>query len=165
MSNPTPKWSSEQVEALRIMAGEQRLSASKIARALTAQFGIIRSQNAVLGKLYRLREEETRPPGSPVRRKRGERETSSEYSAWRGMKARCSNPKHSSWRRYGGRGITVCERWANSFEAFLADMGQKPSPELALVRINKDGNFEPGNCRWATRGELRRAQKEAAASR
>jgi hypothetical protein len=151
MSNPAPEWSPEQVGALRMMAGEQKLPARKIARALTAQFGIIRSHSAVLGKLHRLREEETRPPGAPVRRKRGERETSSEYVAWRGMRARCSNPKHPSWRRYGGRGITVCERWANSFEAFLVDMGQKPSPELALVRINKE--FEPGNCRWATRVE------------
>jgi hypothetical protein len=51
------------------------------------------------------------------------------------------------------------QRWANSFEAFLADIGSKPSPELVLVRGDKDGNYEPGNCRWATRGELRRAQK------
>jgi hypothetical protein len=105
MLNPTPKWPPEHVGALRTMACERRLSASEIARALTAQFDIALSRNAVLGKLRRLREEETRPPGSPVRRKRGERETSSEYIAWRGMRARCSNPKSRAWRWYGAAGL------------------------------------------------------------
>jgi hypothetical protein len=65
MLDPTPKWLPEQVAALRTMAGKQKLSANKIARALTTQFGTVRSRNAVLAKLYRLREEETRPLGSP----------------------------------------------------------------------------------------------------
>ena len=75
------------------------------------------------------------------------------------MKAHCSNPKGAGWRWYGGRGVTVCERWAGSFEAFLADMGLKPSPKHVLVRIDADGNFEPGNCRWATRARAPRRSR------
>lgn len=65
------------------------------------------------------------------------------------MIARCTNPNESRFARYGGRGITVCERW-KVFENFYADMGDPP-PDMQLDRINNDGNYEPGNCRWATR--------------
>lgn len=75
---------------------------------------------------------------------------SGEYNAWRGMRARCSRPKINGYERYGGRGIRVCDRWQNSFEAFFSDMGTKPSPAHTLDRINSDGHYEPGNVRWAT---------------
>jgi len=66
------------------------------------------------------------------------------------MLQRCTNPKHISWHYYGERGVTVCNRWRD-FTVFLTDMGDRPSPHHSLDRIDNDGNYEPGNVRWATR--------------
>ena len=69
------------------------------------------------------------------------------------MKERCCDPKNKRFADYGGRGIKVCDRWLNSFENFLADMGLKPSPEHSIERKNTDGDYEPDNCKWATQIE------------
>ncbi len=73
----------------------------------------------------------------------------SEYDIWQTMKARCSNPNHNRYARYGGRGIKVCERWLK-FENFYKDMGSRPTGRHTIERVNKDGNYEPANCKWAT---------------
>jgi len=80
---------------------------------------------------------------------------SPEYRSWISMKARCENRKYHHYHRYGGRGITICERWRLSFEDFLADMGLRPSLQYTLDRKDNDGNYEPGNCQWATKLEQR----------
>lgn len=74
------------------------------------------------------------------------------WRAWWDMIRRCGDPRHPAYGGYGDRGVTVCERWCASFDNFLADMGECP-PGLTLDRRNNDGNYEPGNCRWATKRE------------
>ena len=77
------------------------------------------------------------------------------YWTWAGMISRCENPRQVGYKNYGGRGIRVCERWRRDFVAFRDDVGPKPGPGYSIDRIDNDGNYEPGNVRWATRPQQR----------
>jgi hypothetical protein len=76
-----------------------------------------------------------------------------EYKSWQKMKSRCYCKTDAKYPRYGARGIVVCDRWLGSYESFLKDMGRRPESKWSIGRINNDGNYEPGNCRWETRSE------------
>lgn len=81
------------------------------------------------------------------------------YRSWIMMKRRCYDSNHQNYHHYGGRGIRVCDRWLNSFDNFLEDMGER-GPGLSLDRYpNPNGNYEPSNCRWATRSQQQRNKK------
>ena len=83
-----------------------------------------------------------------------------EYHTWNGMKMRCLNPQNTKYALYGGRGITVCERWMHSPRNFFEDMGARPGPEYSLDRRDPDGNYTPENCRWATLPAQRRNRRD-----
>ena len=107
-----------------------------------------RGQTKSCGCLQRQRASESNRTHGFASKRIGE---SPEYKVWMAMRKRCLNPNASNYARYGGRGITICERWG-VFLNFLADMGPRPEG-YTIDRKNNDGNYEPGNCRWATAKE------------
>ena len=87
------------------------------------------------------------------------RTSDKQYNEWEGMIQRCFNKNNRSYPYYGGRGITVCERWRKSYDEFLHDVGRRPSEDVSLDRINNNGNYEPGNVRWATHSQQMRNRR------
>src|SRR5262249_60827665 len=82
-----------------------------------------------------------------------------EYRAWANMKTRCYAPSYRGYHNYGGRGIRVCDEWRNSFEAFYAHVGPRPSAQHSIDRIDNGGDYEPRNVRWATRHEQQKKKR------
>ena len=87
------------------------------------------------------------------------RKAMAEYRAWQTMKQRCNNDRVKKYADYGARGIRVCKRWQDSFDAFLEDMGPRPGPKYSIDRIDVNGHYEPANCRWATSTQQQRNKR------
>lgn len=82
------------------------------------------------------------------------------FNTWKAIIQRCENPKHDAFALYGGRGIRICDRWRNDFNAFAADMGERPSLRHTVDRRDPDGDYEPSNCRWATMQQQGRNRRD-----
>lgn len=126
--------------------------ASAIVRAPSLRAGDTRSCGCVRRGNNWNRSGNLKHGHSYIKTTRGTRGVTALYRTWSSMIQRCTNPNAKNYKWYGARGISVCERWLNSFEAFAADMGERPDG-LSIDRIDNDGNYEPGNVKWSTQSE------------
>jgi hypothetical protein len=117
----------------------------KLRRGLTRSCGCLRSETS--GRRGRVQLFRHGHAGTPI------------YQIWLGIKHRCLNSNDRAFANYGGWGIAICDRWCDSFEAFLADVGPRPSPAHSIDRKDNNGNYEPGNVRWATTEEQARNKR------
>jgi hypothetical protein len=146
-------------------ADYRRGSRGYLCRCDCGQMTLVASQNLRSGQVRScgcLRRKTTSQRNRESKRKHGHaaREArSSTYETWLSMRGRCLSPGHREYGRYGARGITICSRW-DSFANFLADMGERPEGK-SIDRIDPDGNYEPGNCRWATPLEQRHNRRDS----
>lgn len=132
----------ETVQEIKAAVGTQR--------EIAIRYGIALSYVSMLKHGYR---DGRKKPGREPTHGDTSGKTTPEYMAWGSMKSRCLNPNHDSYADYGGRGITICQEWIDSYEAFLAHIGRRPSVKHSIERIDNSKGYTPGNVKWATARE------------